>query len=255
MLHATRSGKEDGDDGPRTEGWDSNPTNTGSFQDVLLFEDGTQVICCDWDKGEFPQWCAGYGAQGSNTWAASDHYIQIEVAQGVTSEPFKPAQIDSLAQLVAELANRYDFPIVKLPYLTQKGTPPRGITSHDNCANGTVYGKTDPGYMFPWDYFLLIAESYRTGETMDYVTQEQFRQLLLRLCVGKERGAVTVNEADALIADWLANPLEKQSISDVAHSALSIALTGNGAIDDDMTDDEVRAIVAEEISRARVILP
>lgn len=168
MLHSTRSGKVLADEGERTEGWWNNPINKvndnppwGSYADVLLFKDGTQVICTDHDT-EYAAWTAGYGAE-SGTWAAGMYYIQIELPQGTLEEEFPAAVIDSVAQITAEYSLRYNFPIVRLPYLTQKGDRPRGITSHDNCANGRAYGKSDPGPLFPWATFLDTAIKYRAG--------------------------------------------------------------------------------------------
>lgn len=164
MLHSTRSTVEAGDDGPRTERWWNNPNNNqggwGSYADGLLYEDGTQVVCTDPDN-EHASWTAGYGDAG--TWAAGIHYFQIEIAQGTTDEPFKPAQIDSLAQWVAELAKRYNFPIVRIPFLSQQGIPPRGICTHEDSANGRKSGKSDPGPMFPWAEFLSKTQAYLDG--------------------------------------------------------------------------------------------
>ena len=168
MLHSTRSGVSDGDDGPRTEAWWSNPQNNqggwGSYADVLIYEDGTRVICTDFDR-EYATWTAGYG--GSGTWAAGIYYIQIELAQGNTNNPFTDAQIESLVELVHSLSVRYDFPIERIPFLNQIGTPPRGICTHENSANGLVTFKSDPGYMFPWERFLALAK----GE--DEMTDEE----------------------------------------------------------------------------------
>ena len=158
MLHSTRSGVSDGDDGPRTERWWSNPQNNqggwGSYADVLIYEDGTRVICTDFDN-EYATWAAGRGSLG--TWAAGVYYIQIEIAQGNAGDPFTDAQIESLAELTARLAARYSFPIERIPFLDQTGVPPRGICTHEDSATGRIYGKTDPGPMFPWERFLSMA--------------------------------------------------------------------------------------------------
>jgi N-acetyl-anhydromuramyl-L-alanine amidase AmpD len=183
-LHSTRSGVRDGDDGPRTERWAANPQNRakdvngnpldwGSFQDVIIFEDGTQVICTNWER-EFPSWCAGKGSD-PNTWAMSDNYVQIEIGQGQLDEPFTAAAIDSTAQLVAAWAHQYGFPIQRIPFVTQVGAAPKGITTHEDCANGRYYGKSDPGPMFPWPEFLAKAQAYYDGET-DMVSREEFEQ-------------------------------------------------------------------------------
>lgn len=186
MLHSTRSGIEGGDDGPRTEGWDSNPDNMardqygrplywGSYQDMILCEDGLRIICTNWDY-EYATWTAGFG--GAGTWAAGVNYIQIEIAQGTLTESFEDAQIDSLAEKTAELAHRYNFPIVRIPFLDQYGTPPRGICTHEASANGVKTGKSDPGPMFPWADFLAKAKNYYAPpQEEDEMTPEE-RELL-----------------------------------------------------------------------------
>jgi hypothetical protein len=182
-LHSTRSGVRDGDDGPRTERWATNADNrvidrggsvSGSFQDIIIFEDGTQVECCDWET-EMPTWTAGYGID-PNTWAMSDNYIQIELSQGTVDEPFDKRCIDSAAQLVAELAHRYGFPIRRIPYIDQLGTPPAGITSHEDCANGRYYKKSDPGPIFPWDAFLTGAQKYYDVGGGERMTENEKRE-------------------------------------------------------------------------------
>lgn len=162
MIHATRSGHTDGDDGPGTENWMANPNNQGAAYDALTWEDGTRIIAMDWDNDEAPLWAAGFGDGG--TWAAQDYYIQWEVAQGRIEDTYSEDEIRSTAEAVAALSKRYDFPLIRLPYLTQTGDPPRGITAHDACANGKRLGKSDPGYMFPWDHFLELATSYLEEE-------------------------------------------------------------------------------------------
>ena len=96
--------------------------------------------------------------------------------RGNTLDPFTPEQIDSLAQLTAELAERYQFPVERIPFLSQTGTPPRGICTHEDSANGRKTGKTDPGPMFPWAQFLTAAAAYMMEEDeMGMTPAEQAR--------------------------------------------------------------------------------
>ena len=175
QLHATRSGKSDGDDGPRTEGWWANPSNDqggwGSYADYLIYEDGTRIKCTDINN-EFPKYTAGFGYAGS--WNASLHYIQIEIAQGNTSDAFTDVQIASLAELIREdLVPRYGFPLVRIPHLNQSIPPEPGICTHEDSDNGRIYGKSDPGPMFPWDRFMALL-GQEDDMALDPETQRYF---------------------------------------------------------------------------------
>lgn len=175
QIHSTRSGKSDGDDGPRTEGWWANPQNNqggwGSYADFLIFEDGTQVQCTNLDS-EYPKYTAGFGYAGS--WNASFHYIQVEVAQGNPDDPFTDAEIESLGDLTIEMSGRYNFPLVRIPYLYQSQPPQAGIATHEDSDNGKIYGKSDPGPMFPWEKFMALA----TGKGGDDMTPEEHERLV-----------------------------------------------------------------------------
>lgn len=192
MLHCTRSGRANNPlEFEGTEGWWSNPNNKqgvepnafGSYADWLVDnQTGEQVQCTAVSVSEFAKWTAGYG--NGNTWAAGHYYIQIEMCQALQSDGFTSIVIDSTAQLMADLAHVFKFPLTRLPYLTQTGTPPRGITAHDNCANGRVYGKSDPGSNFPWEMFLSKAQAYFNGtgdeEPMTPQERAEFEDLKMR---------------------------------------------------------------------------
>jgi len=179
MIHATRGGSLNPthDDGPGTENWALHPENKGAYWDELIFrKDGTRVISTNWDT-EFPKWTAGYGSGG--TWAASDYYIQIEVSQSHIDQPYHENSIDSLAESVAEKSVKYDFPIVRIPYLEQMGVPPRGICTHEDSANGRKLGKSDPGPKFPWGSFLWRTQVYRDKMLgANNVTEERVKELI-----------------------------------------------------------------------------
>lgn len=171
MVHITASGKKGNPtECSGTENWWNNPTNKhndtpdwGSYADMLFCASGTQIVCTDTDT-EYAAWTAGYGAAGTGTWPAGMHYIQCELAIGTIHEEFPDAMIDSFAQYAAEQSLKYDFPLTRIAFLKQVGEKPRGICTHEDSANGKVYGKQDPGPMFPWDTFLAKAKGYRQAE-------------------------------------------------------------------------------------------
>lgn len=172
FIHSTRSGRTDGDDGPGTENWANHPENPGGFWDLLIFENGQQVKSTNWEQDEQPLWCAGGGALGSGTWSAQDNYIHVELAQGTNDDPFTAEQMESLAQFVAEQALLHKFAVRRIDYLTQKGAPPEGLASHDASANGTHYGKSDPGTMFDWNLLIRRANAINS----EIMEEEQMRE-------------------------------------------------------------------------------
>lgn len=169
MLHETRSGRPEIEDGSSAENWfgsrdNARPTKRNptwcSMTEVLIWEMGDQVIYTD-HANEYAAWTAGWGAKGDNTWPAGMSYIQIEIAHGTGIEPYNATQLDSIAQLVAEYSITYDFPLTRIPFLYQTEDPkPRGITTHKDSANGKKLGKTDPGTAFPWDKFFTLTRNY-----------------------------------------------------------------------------------------------
>lgn len=193
MIHSTREGTPGTGGGPGTENWLGHPSNTpavSSSWDSLFWGDGTQVQFGNRDDS-FPTWTAGFGGDG--TWNAGLYYLQYELAQGTIDTPFAEATIDSLAQQVARDAARYGFPIVQLPYVSQTGPVPRGITAHDNCANGRKLGKSDPGYLFPWAEFIERANAYLAPEEDDMTPDEV--TAIVRAELATQPSVARLNEA------------------------------------------------------------
>lgn len=117
-------------------------------------------------------------------------------------------------------------------------------------STGTV---TICGQSVDTDTIYIEAEESDMAST--FVPREEFEALKVRLFAGSERGEITAAQRKAIADDALANPETKQSISDVAASAIVVALKGGGAITDDMSDDEVRAIINTELQKAKVVIP
>lgn len=205
MIHATRSGRSAGDDGPGTENWLGHPSNGsaaqdwGSSWDALIYESGLQVITHDVDKW-YASWCAGYGDAG--TWPAGLYYVMVEVSQGRPEDHFTEAELHSAAQYTAEASQKYGFPLVKIPFLTQRGTPPRGICSHEDSANGKKLGKSDPGPMWPWERFLGLCRQYAGEE--EEMTDDELKEALKRIGWADDLGPIDVSLRNAELARWKA---------------------------------------------------
>jgi len=225
MIHATRAGQPgDYDDGPGTERWGNNPNNGsadqgwGTYWDELIFgSTGTQVISTDWDH-EYAAWCAGYGNRG--TWAAGIRYIQLEVSQSRIDQPFTAKVIDSAAQSVAKKARKYHFPIVRIPFLTQTGIPPRGICTHEDSANGRKLSKSDPGPLFPWTRFLTLAQGYLDQEE-DVMTPDELARI--------QEIEAKLDTLEGLVASAQA---QVQSLNKAIMDRLRLFYLGSGPIGD-----------------------
>lgn len=156
FLHSTRSGScGNPREAEGTENWINNPNNPGGAYDGLVGLDGQQIKASHWEQNEQPLWAGGWGGDG--TWNAQQYYIHIEIAQGCIDDPYTEAQVESVAQWVAEESVKRGFAIQHIAYLKQYGAPPEGVCSHDASANGTKLGKSDPGYQWPWDVFVARA--------------------------------------------------------------------------------------------------
>lgn len=175
MIHATRSGRYDNDDGPGTENWGNNPNNGGAFQDAIVGGDGTRILCTNIERDEQPLWCAGWG--GDETWNAQDYYLMVEFSQGTIDSRYTFEEIDSGAQLVGRWAKQYGFEIIRIPELWQTGYAPEGLCTHDRSANGRKLGKSDPGPLFPWEEFIRRATAYRDGRDPDAPKEDAMTNL------------------------------------------------------------------------------
>jgi hypothetical protein len=158
-------------------------TKYGSYADYLIFEEGTIVECTDLDT-EIATWTAGYG--GAGTWAAGYYYVQVEVAQGRIEDEYTFAQIDALAWLYVKLSRGFSWPVVRIPFLHQTGTPPKGITTHDTSANGAKLGKSDPGPKFPWGLFFERIHLHIAGVLEDDLMSKEYDELKAEIARLKE---------------------------------------------------------------------
>lgn len=198
-LHATRSGRCGNPvEGEGTENWMFHPSNQGSAYDGLVYPNGQQVKAMRWEEDEQPLWAGGYGDFG--TWNAQQFYVHFEIAQGCIDDPFTDEQVESTAQWVAELAQRYVFDIRRIEFLFQTGVPPEGICDHEHSANGVKLGKSDPGHMWPWEQFIKRARVLARQDEDDEM-QENERKLMLAMATvlaGKSTGVDFKSTDEAL---------------------------------------------------------
>lgn len=207
FLHSTRSGRCGNPvEGEGTENWMFHPSNQGAAYDGLVYPNGQQVKAMRWEEDEQPLWAGGWG--GERTWNAQQFYVHLEVAQGCIDDPFTDEQIESTAQWTAELAQRYAFDIKRIVFLDQTGVPPEGVCDHQNSANGAKLGKSDPGYMWPWEQFIKRARVL-AGQDEDDEMHKNERDLMLAMATvlaGSSSGANFKSVDEALtVMQGLAN--------------------------------------------------
>jgi len=144
-----------------------------------------------------PTWGMGFGWLG--TWAVDWYAISYEVCQATPDTPFTDAQYNRLGFELWQKHKLYGIRLKFLPYLTQTEAPvPSGITRHDNCANGRVYGKTDPGPLFDEAHLLDRIEFWKRQEedmTQDWHARRWPSGLLRQVAGHAEAAAGLVDHA------------------------------------------------------------
>jgi N-acetyl-anhydromuramyl-L-alanine amidase AmpD len=102
---------------------------------------------------------------GDTAWHARQHNgssIGIEIAQDATLPPFTEWQYRATAQLCRELCEMYNIPKVRV--LNTVSGP--GIIGHEDSEAGKQDGKSDPGKLWDWPFFLnlLTADVYNPAQ-------------------------------------------------------------------------------------------
>lgn len=138
LVHATRSGRANNPtEGIGTVNYCTTPGTT-SYNDIIDV-DGTLYCLTDF---------ASWHAQELNY-----NWWSIALAQGVESDPITDAQHETLRWRLRERAERFGFPLVRIPFLSG----PRaafGVCQHMDTAQGQRFGKSDVGRNLRWDRIL-----------------------------------------------------------------------------------------------------
>lgn len=139
IIHATRSGKVGNDDEPGTIGWFKNPRSQASSHRLIGTYGVESGFVADWDSA----WHAGY---------LNPRSLGIEVCQPTIDTPFRLEQIAATAVTVRTWCLVHGIPMVHVTDENQ-----RGIIGHDETEQGKSYGKSDPGYGWPWVPFMEMV--------------------------------------------------------------------------------------------------
>ena len=165
IWHATR-GPKGSNQFLGTINWFTSASNVhptlqfGPSSDLLIGADGKIAQFTDYAV-ERANWSAGYGESAALTYGADEWGVSIEVAQSDALEAYTSAQVEAIAQVMAELNRAFSIPLTRLSYLDQlRAKPvPSGHVGHESTANGRRTGKSDPGDKFPWVQSLARAKA------------------------------------------------------------------------------------------------
>lgn len=148
LIHATRGNNTMELQYQATKNWQISPNNRvveadgsawASMSDRIISHEGQ--LCRTLPEDRHPTWSAGH----MDPWAISYELAQPPESWGL---PFTEACLDRAAREVAQDCVRYGIPAVVLPYVSGDNHEAPGIARHDRSANGTTWGKSDPGRFF-----------------------------------------------------------------------------------------------------------
>lgn len=146
-LHATRSGIEGRtpmQEYGSTINWFKSQNNinealTRPWASMASYIVGNGRICRVMPDHYWPSFSLGH---------ADPFAISIEIAQATKDTPFDPRDLESAAQICAEISTLHNIPARVLPYLSLDNHQAPGYVRHDRSDNGQWYGKSDPGWLF-----------------------------------------------------------------------------------------------------------
>lgn len=81
------------------------------------------------------------GTDNDNAWG-------IEIEQGVASDGFTDVQLAAVVEICKGYRDDFNVPAY------HSTTSAEGFIGHEETIQGRSYGKSDPGYLFPWDWFI-----------------------------------------------------------------------------------------------------
>ena len=183
LIHATRGGQRHTTEREfeAMQNWETSPNNrievkdgAGNVIDVY----GSMASCCIGAGGllmtMMPDDIYPYASAGHMDPIAKSY----EVCQSNDGMPYDPRDIDRLVEEVAEDCVQYNIPPRELVFVSGDNHEAPGIARHDRSANGTKWGKSDPGGMFPPNFYTRVAarvQQLKNGE--EPMTVEERRRL------------------------------------------------------------------------------
>lgn len=167
----------------------NNHGSWGGSADLLVGPDDAgeiQIIQFGNWLSTFSSWSAGFGGRGpSYEYGAAEVGVAIELSQpprlaggryqgGDSDVPFTDETMDALVWLcehinsTLEAAGHQPILAQRIPRWDQQlGEPiPLGYIGHEDLANGLRGGKTDPGMMFDWPWFMAKMSAGPAGQVV-----------------------------------------------------------------------------------------
>ncbi len=149
-IHATRSGipgRTAAQEYTSTKNWFLSATNyvddwpgvTDDWASMASAIVGGGKLCMVLPEDVYPHYSLGH---------ADYEAFSLEIAQATNTTPFLDEDLDLAAAYCADISERYNIPVRVLPYLSGDNHEAPGYVRHDRSANGTIWGKTDPGDQF-----------------------------------------------------------------------------------------------------------
>ncbi len=142
IIHCTRSGHSmNPTEFQGTLNYMATPGTTSSHW--VVARDGTKARVVPDDR---QAWHAG--VDNDNAWG-------IEIEQGAEGDGFTDVQMAAVVDICKGYRDDFGVP-VRHVFDSHSG----GFVGHEETEQGRSYGKTDPGNLYPWDWFIeeLVAE-------------------------------------------------------------------------------------------------
>lgn len=94
-------------------------------------------------------------------WHAGEHnatHWGIELEQGVEGDGFPDVQIEALVAICKGYVEDFGIPPAHAP-----SAAVRGFIGHQETTQGISVGKSDPGRLFPWEWFISLLSPQPVG--------------------------------------------------------------------------------------------
>lgn len=147
----------------------------------------------------------------------NDNAWGIELEQGDEADGFTPAQLDSLVRVCCGYIEDFGVAAVHATASTQAG-----FIGHQETAQGRRNGKSDPGRLFPWEWFInaLQGDDMSEAEKQELEERRNAAQLA-QVILDRDRYRVV-----SLGTNGLGQPVYDVVLSDGSHPNPQVIIAG-----------------------------